>query len=85
MITLILFPGTASDTDFRFVNKMALPNGEAWYQLIVVFIFNIFDTVGRYTGGMRALDLTILKVNIGSLARIIFIATFLLVDFEVAP
>ena len=85
LITLLLFPGTAADTDFHFVNNMNLANAEAWYQLIVVFIFNVFDTVGRYAGGMRALDLKIHTVNIGSAARILFVATFLLVDFEVPP
>ena len=85
MVTLILFPGTAADTNFNFVDNMGWPSAEAWYQLIVVFIFNIFDTVGRYAGGMRALDLKIHTVNISSAARILFIATFLLIDFEVPP
>ena len=84
-LTLLLFPGTVSDTDFHFVNNMHLNNTEGWYQLIVVFIYNLFDTVGRFAGGMRALDLKIHTVNISSAVRILFIATFLLTDFEVPP
>ena len=64
---------------------MNLANEAGWYSLIVVFIYNIFDTVGRYVGGMKYFDLSIRSVNIGSFARIIFMATFLLVDFEVPP
>jgi len=50
-----------------------------------VFIYNLFDTIGRFAGGMRALDLKIHTVNIGSALRIIFVATFLLIDFKVPP
>ena len=51
MLTLFLFPGTTADTEFNFILSLNLPNPESWYQLLVVFIFNVFDTVGRWAGG----------------------------------
>jgi len=85
LITLLLFPGTTADTYFKWINNMHLANSEGWYQLACVFLFNIFDTVGRYCGGKPALDLSIRKVNWGTISRVLFIATFLLTDFECAP
>ena len=84
-LTLFLFPGTTADTEFNFILKFNLPNYESWYQLLVVFIFNLFDTVGRYAGGLKAFDLKIRNVKLGAYARLIFIATFLLTDFEAPP
>lgn len=85
LITLLLFPGTTADTYFVWINNMHLANGESWYQLVVVFLFNIFDTLGRFCGGKPKFDLSIRTVNITSAMRVLFIATFLFTDFEVAP
>lgn len=84
-LTLFLFPGTTSDTEFNFILKLNLPNPESWYQLLVVFIFNVFDTVGRWFGGLKYFDLKIRDVKIGTYARVMFIVTFLLTDFEAPP
>lgn len=84
-ITLLLFPGTTSDTYFKWINSFNLTNTEGWYQLCVVFIFNCFDTIGRSVGGNKRFDLEIRTVNLLSIGRVIFIATFLLTDFEVPP
>ena len=82
---MTLFPGTTNNSYFSFIIKLDIPNYESWYQLLVVFIFNLFDTVGRYAGGLKSLDLKIRNVKLGAYARLIFIATFLLTDFEAPP
>ena len=48
-------------------------------------MFNVFDTVGRYMGGLEFFDIQIRKINICSYLRTIFILTFLLTDFMAAP
>lgn len=50
-----------------------------------MFIFNVFDTVGRYCGGLDYFDLKIKWINYNSYARVVFIATFLLTDFVAPP
>lgn len=55
----------------------------AWEGLFLIFIFNVFDTVGRYMGGAVALpDKLVLLLTY---LRAIFIATFLLIAFNVSP
>ena len=85
LLTLFLFPGTTADTYFNFIVKLNLKNPESWYQLLVVFIFNVFDTVGRWAGGQKYFDLKIRSVKVGTYSRVIFIATFLLTDFAAPP
>jgi len=53
--------------------------------LASVFIFNVFDTVGRYCGSMDFFDLSTRWININAFARVIFILTFLMTDFVVSP
>jgi len=48
-------------------------------------VFNVMDTVGRKLGGVKTFDLEGHTIKILSIARIIFIATFFLVAFEVGP
>jgi hypothetical protein len=85
IISVMIFPGTVADTSFTFVNNLGLVNTEAWYQLTVVFIYNCFDTVGRWLGGNPKFDLSRHKIRFWSHARVIFIATFLLTDFVAPP
>jgi hypothetical protein len=85
IVTLMLFPGATADSYFNFILKLNLPNPESWYQLLVVFIFNVFDTIGRWAGGQEIFDLKIRTVKIGSYARVVFIATFLITDFALPP
>jgi equilibrative nucleoside transporter 1/2/3 len=85
LVTLFLFPGTVGDTYFVWINNMHLANQEGWYQLFIVFQFNVCDTIGRYCGGMPKLDQKIRTINISSILRLLFIATFLLTDFEAPP
>jgi equilibrative nucleoside transporter 1/2/3 len=48
-------------------------------------VFNVMDTVGRKMGGMKMFDLEGRSIKILSIVRVIFIATFLLVAFEIGP
>ena len=85
VVTLWLFPGTTNDSYFNFVNAWGFARTEGWYQLTCVFIFNVGDTIGRFLGGKKWFDLSIRAVNWSSLLRTIFVATFLLVDFQAQP
>jgi equilibrative nucleoside transporter 1/2/3 len=64
---------------------LSLKNVLSWFNLFMTTVFNIMDTVGRKLGGMKAFDLDGRNIKILSIARVIFILTFLLVAFEVAP
>jgi hypothetical protein len=50
-----------------------------------VFIFNIFDTVGRFVGNIEAFELKLRTTKTISYLRVIFVATFLFTDFQVVP
>ena len=45
----------------------------------------MFDTVGRYVGGLKSFDLSISNVNAGSALRSIFILSFLAVALDWSP
>ena len=63
------------DSNFNFIKS------EHWYILLVTFLYNFFDVIGKFAGCLKAFDLEISTTNFGSVARIVFIATFLLTDF----
>ena len=83
MLTFICFPGLSDDSSFDFLSHVH--NEANWYNLICLFIFNIFDLVGRYIGGMPCADVSRKTVLWLSALRTLFIATFLLIAFEVSP
>jgi hypothetical protein len=85
IVTFVLFPGASEDTYFNFFTKRDIKNSESWFDLLVVFMFNICDTIGRYLGGLKYFDLSVTKVKMMSAMRTVFFATFLLVAFEVPP
>ena len=84
-LTFMLAPGTVSDTFWKWLVNLHWVNGGAWYSIMVVFIFNCSDTLGRYPGGMKIFELGIVAIHIGVVARLFFWAFMLLVDFEVPP
>jgi hypothetical protein len=49
IVTFIIFPGTTNDTYLVFLN--GINNEQSWFFLIMVFIFNLCDTTGRFMGG----------------------------------
>jgi len=44
-VTFIVFPGVTAATSLSFISS------RAWFDLVMVSIFNVFDTIGRYVGG----------------------------------
>ena len=56
-----------------------------WTMLIYIFLFNIFDTVGRWLGGQPFGMLSDMVLFVLTYSRVIFIATAFLVDYSVSP
>ena len=83
ILTFICFPGLSDDTHFAFLSHVK--NEANWYNLLCLTIFNACDLAGRYIGGSPCADLPRPVVLGMAWLRTLFIATFLLVAFEVAP
>jgi len=83
-MTFIVFPATTNDSYYNFMK--GINNEVSWYFLFNSTVYNVFDTVGRKLAGYPKCFNMQSKTVIGiSILRIIFLATFLLVDFNVAP
>ncbi len=83
VLTFTVFPGAMDTTYYKFMSGMH--NEVSWFFLLNSTIFNVFDTVGRKAGGSPRFNWAN-KVIIGiSASRIVFLATFLLVAFQVGP
>jgi len=52
---------------------------------MIQIIFNVFDTVGRYLGGLKSFKLPIQAINAGAALRILFLPTFLAVALNWKP
>jgi hypothetical protein len=50
-VTFIVFPGVICAANFNLFSS------DAWYSLFIVTIFNLFDTLGRYIGGLEKLQI----------------------------
>ena len=48
-VSFVIFPGVMQAT------SVAYPRNRAWFELSIVTLFNISDTVGRYLGGVKIL------------------------------
>lgn len=48
-ITFVVFPGTCLDTKLDFLGDSK--QVESWFVVIMITIFNIFDTLGRFLAG----------------------------------
>ena len=83
ILTFICFPGLSDDSHFNFLSN--IKNEANWYNLLCISIFNGFDLTGRYIGGMRCADVSRKCVIIMSAIRTLFVVTFMLIAFEVAP
>ena len=51
MVTFIVFPGVTCAQSLQYLNSYA------WFSLLTVTLFNVFDTLGRYVGGVRLLQI----------------------------
>ena len=83
ILTFICFPGLTDDTHFGFLAHVK--NEANWYNLLCLIIFNSCDLTGRYIGGSACADLPRKAVLWMGYLRTIFLVTFLLIAFEVAP
>ena len=83
ILTFICYPGLADDTHFTFLSKVK--NEANWYNLLCLTIFNSWDLIGRSIGGTPCADINRKAVVTMSIVRTVFVATFLLIAFEVAP
>jgi len=80
-VTFVIFPGAFFGSKFYFLDNIAkktsADNENAWYQLIIIIIFNVVDTIGRYTGGKFQFKKH--GVVILGLTRLVFIVTTILI------
>jgi hypothetical protein len=83
LVTFTVFPGVTDHSYLTFI--LSLQNDLSWFNLFMTTVFNVMDTVGRKMGGLKTFDLEGVTIKILSLARVIFVLTFLLVAFEVGP
>lgn len=79
IITFTVFPGVAFATYISSMQGMS--NYMSWYILLMATTFNVFDLLGRYVGGIPKLQISPRAIVGNSVARLVFVATFLLVLF----
>ena len=82
-ITFVVFPGTTDDTTLQFME--GIKNYDSWFGLVMTLIFNFFDTLGRFLAGVPFFMIGDKATVAISYCRTIFIVTFFLIAFNVAP
>ena len=83
VLTFICYPGLTTDDTIDYLTS--LKSYDSWHILVTQAVFNAFDTIGRYSGGVSCLMLSNRSIKICSALRTVFLVTFLLVAFDVAP
>ena len=83
VISFVCFPGLSDDTHFSFLSKLS--NEESWFNLLILVLFNLFDTIGRWYAGWDCFNLANRTIVLFSALRTLFIVPFLLIAFEVRP
>lgn len=79
-VCFIVFPGTFYDSYFDMFSGISDPDTRAsWYDITIILMFNIFDTIGRWLGGKVHLGGR--TIMIASYLRTIFVATCVLIAF----
>ena len=78
-VTFVVFPGVTDATSVEFLTN------RAWFELFIVTMFNVFDTIGRYLGGM---DCLMVKsdgpgIHLVSFGRVAGIAVAILIMMKV--
>jgi hypothetical protein len=77
--TFIVFPGAMDTTNYDFLAGVS--NELSWFYLLNSTIFNVFQTIGRKTGGSQRFQCSNKKIVGISISRIYFFASFLLIAF----
>ena len=49
LVTFVVFPGVMDATSVGFLTS------RSWFELMIVTLFNVFDTIGRYIGGLPSM------------------------------
>ena len=80
LVTFIVFPGTFMDSYFDMLNSIDDKDKRAsWYSILIILLFNVFDTIGRFSGGKFHLGGT--TIMGASYTRSVFVATTTLIAF----
>ena len=87
VLTFICYPGLASTDTINFLKSTfnSPDKYNSWHIIFIQLIFNLLDTVGRYSGGVSCLMLSNMVIKIFASARTLFFVTFCLVSFDVSP
>lgn len=86
-ITFAIFPGAFFQSKFYFLDFIADKRGASeentWYELIMILLFNVMDTVGRYLGGkVQMKGKTAILIGY---CRLIFIPSTILIGLKSKP
>lgn len=76
VVTFIVFPGVTCSTSISFVSDAA------WFDLFMVTVFNVGDTIGRYIGGVPIFQIPIGNtklMHVLGFARLIFVVISILI------
>ena len=87
VLTFICYPGLASDDTINFLKSSIDTSSKynSWHIIFIQLIFNLTDTVGRYSGGVSCLMLSNMVIKLFASARTLFFVTFCLISFDVSP
>ena len=82
VITFVVFPGTTLSTHFDFLGTSN--KDKAWFSVLIITLFNVFDTIGRFAGGYKQLlsPNTLFSLTV---FRLIFIPLFVLIQLNSTP
>ena len=83
ILTFICYPGLLMDSKLGFMS--GIKNYGSWFSLFIQAVFNAFDAVGRYMGGVYCLILSNRTIKVFTIMRTLFLVTCLLISFDVAP
>jgi hypothetical protein len=80
-VSFCIFPAVITDQKLEFMHFMKNDDLRiGWTMLIYIFLFNFFDTVGRWLGGKPIGMISDKALFVLTYARVIFIATSFLLD-----
>ena len=77
-----MFPGTSLSTNFNFLGTSN--RDFAWFSVILITTFNVFDTIGRFAGGFKQI-FTPWSVLFLTILRLVFIPSFVLIQLKTDP
>lgn len=81
-VTFVVFPGTSLGTKFDFLGTTN--RDFAWFAVLMITTFNVFDTIGRFAGGYKQI-FTPSSVFTLTVFRLIFIPIFVLIQVKANP